>query len=126
MSIIDDEWQRMAEEGKAVGSEDRDAMAYQRLFAILRERPEAATPTGFENLIIQKIERARKRSRALDHIGLITGLGLLVIIGAVATAASGLRIPLSGWQWNIMMLGICAGIVITVLNTIERKLLKRR
>src|SRR4051812_207105 len=103
MSTMDDEQQRMAEEGKIDGSGGRDAIAYQMLFEILSERPAVVETTGFEDAIIRKIERARRRSEVLDHIWLISGLVSLVIIGTVAMAVSGLRIPLSEWQQNIVM-----------------------
>jgi hypothetical protein len=48
-----------------------------------------------------------------------------LVIGFVAVAVSTVRISLSGWQKEVIALGICAGVVIMVLNSIERKLLRR-
>ena len=133
----DDDLQRMAEEERAAEgressdskntdqySANRDLIAYRRLFSILGEQPEYK-PTGIEAAVIAKIEHARKRSVLVDHVWLALGVFFLVVIGVVAVAVSTLSISFSGWQLKIMALGVCAGVVIVVLNTIERKLLRR-
>ena len=127
----DDELQRMAEEAgsmdsnsRELNSPNRDLMAYRKLFSILGEQPEHK-PTGIEAVVIAKIEHSRKRSVILDHVWLGVGVFFLVVIGIVAVVVSTVRISFSGWQLEIMALGVCAGVVIAVLNTIERKLLRR-
>jgi hypothetical protein len=75
--------------------------------------------------VIGKIEHARKRSVFADHVWLGIGVLFLLMIGIVAVAVSTVRISFSGWQKEIMALGICAAVVIVVLNSIERKLLRR-
>ena len=133
----DDYLQRMAEEERAAegsgvadsegvdqNSANRDLMAYRRLFRILGEQPQYK-PMGIEGAVIAKIEHARKRSVFVDHVWLALGVFFLVVIGVVAVAVSTLSISFSGWQLKIMALGVCAGVVIVVLNAVERKLLRR-
>lgn len=124
MHLSDDDLQRMAEEGHAPRSGDRDAVAYQKLFEILGEQI-PHRPSGMEDVIIQKIDKRKRRSATIDHVWLVLGVLSMLLTGIVAVAISGVRFTLSPWQWNIIGLGICAGIVIGILNTIERKLLKR-
>lgn len=119
----DDELQRMAEEGR-LDSTDRDLMAYQALFKILRQQPTFAT-SGLEEGVIKKIEQARKRKLIVDHTWLVLGVFVVVVIGVLAVAISGYRIPMSPWQRQVLALGICAGIVIVALNAVERRLLQR-
>ena len=107
-----------------LNSANRDLMAYRKLFSILGEQPEHK-PTGVEAAVIAKIEHSKKRSVFVDHLWLASGVVFLVLIGIVAVAVSSFRISFSGWQREIMALGVCAGVVIAVLNTIERKLLRR-
>ena len=122
MSISDDDLQRMVEEGKSGPSDNRDLMSYQKLFAILGE-PSAFRSTGIEDAVISKIELSRKRSTFREHLWLVAGIVLLMLIGIGAVTISSYRVALSGWQQHIIALGSCAGLVIILLNTIERKLL---
>lgn len=122
--ISDDELQKKVEEG-ASPSQDRDFLAYKRVFDILGEK-HPFTPTGMEEAVISRIEHTRRRSVLREHAWLAAGLVFLMLGGVIAVAISGVRISLSGWQRNIMMLGICGGLVIIGLNTLERKLLNRQ
>ena len=122
--ISDEELQRMAEQGSAP-SNDRDSAAYEKVFRLLGEKP-ILKSSGIEDAVIAKIEQARKRSSAREHFWLIAGVVFLILGGGIAVAISGFTVALSGGQQNIMMLGICGGLVIVVLNTLERKLLHRK
>jgi len=123
-TISDDELQKMIEEGQSAPSRDRDVVAYKRVFDILGEK-QPYSPTGIEDAVISKIERAKRRSTVREHVWLALGLAFLMLGGVVAIAMSGLSISFSGWQRYIMMLGICGAVVIVVLNNLERKLLNR-
>ena len=123
-TISDDELQKMIEEGQSAPSRDRDVVAYQRVVDILGEK-QPYSPTGIEDAVISKIERAKRRSTVREHVWLALGLVFLMLGGVVAIAMSGLSISFSGWQRYIMMLGICGAVVIVVLNNLERKLLNR-
>lgn len=123
MHISDDDLQQTAEEGGELRSGDRDAVVYQKLFEILRE-PVPYTSSGIEDAILSKIEKRKRRNVILDHLWLVLGVLFISLIGITAVALSGIRFTLTGWEWNIIGLGICGGIVIGILNTIERKLLK--
>ncbi|MGC3944127.1 MAG: hypothetical protein QM762_06305 [Chryseolinea sp.] len=124
-TISDDELQKMIEDGKTTSSTDRDFVAYQRVFGILNEK-HTFRPTGIEDSIISRIEHAKKRTAFREHIWLVLGVVFLILGGIIAIAISGFSVALSGWQRNIIMLGVCAGLVIIVLNTLDRKLLNRQ
>jgi hypothetical protein len=122
-NISDDELQRMAEDGTPQ-SDDQDLRAYQKLFDILGEKP-IHMSMGLEDAVIAKIELSNKQSARRDYLWLILGVFVLIVTGIVAVALSDFRVRLSDWQREIMTLGICAGLVIMLLNAIERKLLQR-
>ncbi|MEJ1236647.1 hypothetical protein WBG78_00880 [Chryseolinea sp. T2] len=122
-TIPDDELQRMAEESSA-SSNDRDFIAYQTVLRILSEKP-VVRKSGIEDAVIAKITLSRKRSAFREHAWLIAGVVFLILGGVIAVAISGFTVALSGWQRNIMMLGLCGGLVIIALNALERKLLNR-
>ena len=123
-TISDDELQRIVEEGGSTSSGGKDFMAYQKLFSILGEQPEHQ-PTRIADAVVSRIEASRKRTAVRDYIWLALGIFVLIVIGFIAVVVSGYRIPLSGWQRTILALGTCAGLVIMLLNTLERKLLHR-
>lgn len=123
-TINDDELQRIVEEGNSKPSDDKDILAYQRLFSVLNERPEHRS-SGIEEAIISRIETSRKRSTLRDYVWLSLGIVFLILIGLIAVAASGITFSLSGWQRTILALGTCAGVVIVLINAAERKLLHR-
>ena len=124
MSIDDDNLQRRMETKEAVEPNDADAVAYKRLFQILTET-DTPTSLGIEDAVVAKIERQRKTSVLLDYVWLMAGIAFLAIVGLVAIVLYGPRLLLSGWQWNIVALAACAGVVVTLLNSIERRLLNR-
>jgi len=122
-NFTDDELQEMAEQD-APQSDNQDLRAYRKLFNILGEKP-IHIPMGLEDAVIAKIELSNKQSARRDYLWFIIGIFALIITGIVAVAMSEFRVRLNDWQREIMALGTCAGLVIIVLNTIERKLLHR-
>lgn len=123
-TISDDELQKQVEEGREHSGDDREFAAYQKVFSILSEKP-AYESIHIEDAVISKIEKAKRRSTVREYLWLAAGVMFLLIGGVIAVTMSDIRIYFSGWQRNIMMLGLFAGLVIVVLNAIERKLLNR-
>lgn len=120
----DEELQSMAEKGGSAGSADPDVKAYARLFDALGHQADYK-PMGLEDAIIARIERRRRRSALADHLWLVAGLVFLVLIAGVVVAISGISIPMTDWQRTLMGLCACAGLLIALFNSIERKLLHR-
>ena len=123
-NITDDELQALAEGGAPDTTGNLDVQAYKKLFSMLGEEP-TFSPSGMEEAVIARIELSKKQSSRRDYLWLSLGVIVLLLTGIIAVALSDFRIIFTNWQRGIMALGICAGVVIMVLNTLERKLLHR-